>query len=1127
MPLPTTARLAATAPPPRRGRALRLLCLSAAFVLSVCAGVALHGVVLAEGPMEVSPERTLRVGVFEHPPEVVLRDGRVEGLAAEVLQTVAAREGWRLEYVTGDAGEILQQARRGTLDVLPVLCPAMERAGGMLRGAEAVALNWAVVYGRRGLQLPSLLDLENQRVALPRMGYPCDAFRQHMEEYGLTVEYREVASQQEAMEAVERGECDAAVVSRLYGDRYGRDFQVDRTPIVFGPHALTYGAPARHDEGRAAALLAVVDARLAALKADAASPYGAILERWTDGPEGARYWRSYAAPGLLTFILLAAGGIVLHRRLLRGAAQESGALRRRLAQESRGRLAAELDSHEHKRILQSSFDAIQDLVVVLDRNMRVVFSNWKGMEHVPHEVRRSKPICYVCFYGVTEACDQCPGRAIFETGETHVFEQVSPTGDRLLEISMHPVKDRGGRVIFSVEHVRDITQRRRQEEALRRSETRLRNVIDNAPIVFWTMDNEGVLTFHEGRGLRRLGLEPGAFVGRSIFDVFGRSPQVLQAASSALQGKSVSTILEHGGHAFEVRYTPIFDEARRLVETVGVALDITERMDAEREILRARYILDAHLSNSPLGVVEWDDAFRVTRWSGSAEAILGWSAEQAEGRHPSELAIVFEEDRDEVAAAMENLLSGQVKGCVVRNRNITREGRVICCDWHNSVLLDEEGSLVSILSLVEDVTEAWRASQELQYAKDSLEETVAHRTRELQRAIHDISLAKSRTETILASVADGLVVTDNENYILGLNLAAEAILGLSPIVLGEKLEHVIEDRGLREQLSSNIRKANRYDSYQFELTLPNQVDGAPMYVQARTAVIKSGVAGAQSGVILSLRDVTVEKAVDRMKTEFISTAAHELRTPLTAIQGFSEILLTRRPLTTEQTQRYLRFIHKHAEGLGSIINDLLDISRIESGHGFSFTMRPYALNDVARRKVEEHQASAKDHVLRFEPSEATFQVEGDASRMEQLLDNLLSNAVKYSPAGGEVCVRVSAPEVAETSDASEAPAGTIVLSVADQGVGIKPEQLEHVFEKFYRAHANDGAIPGTGLGMSIVKHIVEAHHGTVHIESEPDVGTTVIVTLPRTQHTRPSVGRAADFTTTSPDASGVFREATP
>jgi signal transduction histidine kinase len=221
-----------------------------------------------------------------------------------------------------------------------------------------------------------------------------------------------------------------------------------------------------------------------------------------------------------------------------------------------------------------------------------------------------------------------------------------------------------------------------------------------------------------------------------------------------------------------------------------------------------------------------------------------------------------------------------------------------------------------------------------------------------------------------------------------------------------------------------------------------------------------------------------------MKSEFISTAAHELRTPMTSVQGFSEILLRRDDLDEEERERFLKHINRNATALSGIISDLLDISRIESGRGLSLTREVMDVVAALVRKLESLAVQQPEMEYELDAPEDPVKALADPNKVEQVLENLLSNAVKYSPDG----VRIEAG--VKVSD------GEVLVCISDRGLGMTAAQVDRVFEKFHRGHAADSGIPGTGLGMSIVRYIVEAHGGGIEVLSEPDKGTTVTFSLP-------------------------------
>jgi len=267
-----------------------------------------------------------------------------------------------------------------------------------------------------------------------------------------------------------------------------------------------------------------------------------------------------------------------------------------------------------------------------------------------------------------------------------------------------------------------------------------------------------------------------------------------------------------------------------------------------------------------------------------------------------------------------------------------------------------------------------------------------------------------------------------------------------------------------------------------ELTLPA--------TKILEVILRDSNANAVSS-ILYFRDITHESQVDRMKSEFLSTAAHELRTPMASIYGFSEVLLTQQ-INEEEQQEFLQTIFKQSELMASIINELLDIARIEARRGKDFIFAPIELTELLQ-EIRTGFKSADGRVCKCKiDKDSAVWLKADRSKMTQAITNILSNAFKYSPDGRDVVMEVICPLTPNQTDADEPMVG---VRIRDQGIGMTEAQLKRIYERFYRADTS-GKIPGTGLGMSIVKEIVELHGGQVEVESKAGQGTAVTIWMP-------------------------------
>jgi signal transduction histidine kinase len=245
--------------------------------------------------------------------------------------------------------------------------------------------------------------------------------------------------------------------------------------------------------------------------------------------------------------------------------------------------------------------------------------------------------------------------------------------------------------------------------------------------------------------------------------------------------------------------------------------------------------------------------------------------------------------------------------------------------------------------------------------------------------------------------------------------------------------------------------------------------------------------GGLMGRIWTLREVTQERELDRLKDDFVATVSHELRTPLTSMMGFLEIVREGEAgeLTDEQ-QRFLSIVHRSSERLQRLVGDLLFVARLDASGLDLQLQHDVRLGEVVHDAVESATAHARSRqvALRYEP-DGDVRVRADRERLGQLVGNLISNGLKFTPAGGTVTARVFSDD------------GHAVLEVEDTGIGIPYAEQEKLFQRFFRSsNATEQAIPGTGLGLAITKAIAEAHEGSMSVRSTPGEGTCFRLELP-------------------------------
>ncbi|PYI86231.1 MAG: PAS domain-containing sensor histidine kinase [Verrucomicrobia bacterium] len=340
--------------------------------------------------------------------------------------------------------------------------------------------------------------------------------------------------------------------------------------------------------------------------------------------------------------------------------------------------------------------------------------------------------------------------------------------------------------------------------------------------------------------------------------------------------------------------------------------------------------------------------------------------------------------------------------------------------------------------------------------------------------------SQAQQQALINSMVEGVLLIDPSGRIQMANDSLRRLFNLTSDIRGQKL---LEAFRLAELSALVERLAREKTVTGFELELAG-VGNRCLEVNA-AAVLDAQ--GKQQGAILVFHDLTRLKQLENTRKEFVANVSHELRTPLSLIKGCVETLLDGARHEPEHAARFLQMIEKHADRLTYLIEDLLTISRLESGQ-IVMNRQSVQIADVVGRVANDLQARADEKKVAVENRVPdALHAQADADRIEQVLFNLVENAIKYGRTEGHVRI-----------DAKVVPGNKVEVSVRDDGPGIPPEARERVFERFYRVdRARSRETGGTGLGLAIVKHIVQAHGGEVGVQSEPGQETRFFFTLPR------------------------------
>ncbi len=366
---------------------------------------------------------------------------------------------------------------------------------------------------------------------------------------------------------------------------------------------------------------------------------------------------------------------------------------------------------------------------------------------------------------------------------------------------------------------------------------------------------------------------------------------------------------------------------------------------------------------------------------------------------------------------------------------------------------------------------------------------VARDITERLRTERNLQQSEARFRAIYRSAAAGMAIIDARGRFLQVNPAICRLLGYSEPELLQRTVEQITHPDDREGTRRFYRDLSPGDERTYEKRFL-RADGTPVWGQVAAAWLYGADLHSMQ-VITLVQDITERKRAeevlresDRIKSEFIAIAAHELRNPLTAIMGFSQLLVDQTELNAAEKTELLTYIHEKSIILAQLMDDLLDIARIEAGRKMALKRTQCPASELIASVALRIQKKETRHRIEVELEGQGSILLVDRLKVGQVLENLLSNALKYSPRGGRI--RISGHPRSSCYE----------FSIQDEGIGMTPDQVERIFDKFYRADAANSEIKGIGLGMNIVRNIIEAHGGEIHVESAPGRGTTVRFTLP-------------------------------
>lgn len=374
-------------------------------------------------------------------------------------------------------------------------------------------------------------------------------------------------------------------------------------------------------------------------------------------------------------------------------------------------------------------------------------------------------------------------------------------------------------------------------------------------------------------------------------------------------------------------------------------------------------------------------------------------------------------------------------------------------------------------------------SEEVSRKYEKLVEDKAKNEEMAWKKYNKVLTDKKKTEAVIRSIAEGLLVVDASGKVIMMNPAAEKLLGVSR---KDKIGRPVTENLKEEQLLSLTKGSP--DKEDAEIELVSQQDDTKKTLRASSAVIENEY-GQTVGMVSVLSDITKQKELEQVKANFVASISHELRTPLVAIDKSISLILNKSTgQLSESQEQFLTIAERNLKRLTLLINDLLDLSKLEAGK-MDIRRESASIGAVISESVEGlvSWANTKSINIQKNVQEGIPQASFDPNRIIQVLNNLIGNAIKFTPANGKIFIEAGL--IQEKNQ--------IEVSVTDTGIGIAPENLSKVFDKFYSSGERISTdISGTGLGLSIAKEIVELHGGKIGVESPQGSGAKFHFTLP-------------------------------
>ncbi len=753
--------------------------------------------------------------------------------------------------------------------------------------------------------------------------------------------------------------------------------------------------------------------------------------------------------------------------------------------------------------------SLDEVVFTLDQSQRHsgVFGSWVNRSGLRPEQFIGRTVHEIFGEQAAQPHEEANQKAL--QGQHVVYEWTlpGPEGLQYYQTSLSPMQDAQGNICGIVGVGRNITQFKLAEQSLARSEQRLKSMIDAAMDAIITTNADLNIIMFNNAAEKMFGIAAAQALGRPLETFLPNRYRdkhlkfMFRMNQDSLQrypaGKTFQVVgMRANGEEFPAESSFSYVELHGERFFTAILRDVTERRDTEQALRDSEELFHSIFEHSHAVMLLIDpDTGNIINANPAAVAFYGFSYNELVSMN---ISAINQLPREKVAAERQHAKSEERNYFIFPHR--LANGQIRTVEVRSHPIKTKDRTL--LFSIIHDITERRQAEESLRLSEEKyrnlaeeLEQRVQERTAEVQDLYQHAPCGYHSLD------ANGVFVMVNQTELNWLGYTATEILGhsITNIMTSESQAimrtffPIFKERGWIHDLELDfVRKDG--STFPVLINATAIYDDKQRFVTSRSTVMdnsehkKSENALRKSRDELSAAYSALEKAA-HAKDEFLANMSHELRTPLNGILGLSEMMLDeyRGPLNEHQ-RKFMRTIESSGRHLLSLINDILDLSKIEA-RKLEIHTETIIVSDVCEASLAfiKEPALKKDITIEFSPQPARTTIQADPRYMKQILVNLLSNAVKFTPSGGTVALKVQPnPE-----------RGCLDFQVIDTGIGISPQDMKRLFFPFTQVDSSlTRQHEGTGLGLSLVKHLTEMHNGTVSVESEVGKGSRFTISLP-------------------------------